>query len=145
MERIVATGRLELPLPAAEALWLFTPEGERAWVEGWSPIYSTGEPSERAGTVFVTRAHGAETTWVVIGIDRREHTAAYARLTPGHHAGTVRVRCQDLRPGYSRVMVEYDLTALEGSRPSALDGFREAPFAALIESWGTAISRYLSA
>lgn len=145
MTRIHAEGRLELPLPAAEALWLFTPEGERAWVEGWDPTYPAGEPGESSGTVFVTEGHEAATTWVVIEIDRREHAAAYARVTPGHHSGLVRVRCEDLRPGYCRVIVEYDLTALAGSSESVLDPYRPAPFAEMIESWTAAITRYLSA
>ena len=50
----VGEGQFELPIAAAEAINLFTPEGERAWAPGWSPEYPAGEASESTGTVFTT-------------------------------------------------------------------------------------------
>jgi len=142
-ERIAASGEFELPIPAAEALWLFTPEGERAWVPDWDPRYPAGNPSEAGGTVFVISAHGVETTWVIIMVDRSKHSAAYARVTPEHHAGTLSVTCTDSRPGYSTVSVTYDLTALEGADSSVLDSYRPDAFATMLESWATGIASRL--
>lgn len=52
---VVLTGSFTVPLGAEAAYRLFTPEGERAWADGWSPAY----PLEGAyaddtapGTVF---------------------------------------------------------------------------------------------
>jgi hypothetical protein len=142
-ERIAASGHFELPLPAAEAVWLFTPEGERAWVPDWNPRYPAGNPSEAGGTVFATSAHGVETTWVIITVDRSKHVVAYARMTPGRHAGTVSVECADSRPGYCTVSVRYDLTALEGVDSSLLDGYRPDAFATMMEWWAATIAVYL--
>ena len=74
----VSSGQFELPLSAAEAIWLFTPEGERVWEPGWNPQYPAGDPSEAPGTVFTTAAHSSETIWVIVEIDRSEGSATYA-------------------------------------------------------------------
>ena len=94
--------------------------------------------------MFVTSAHGVDTTWVVISIDRSEHAAGYTRFTPGQHAGTVRVKCSDTRPGYCAVSVNYDLTTLEHADASVLDPYRGKAFDAMMESWSAAIGDYLA-
>ena len=138
-----ASGQIEIPLPAGEAIWLFTPEGERAWVPGWDPVYPGGEPSESDGTVFVTDVHGLRTTWVINSIDRGTGKASYARTTPGAHAGTVGVDCEDSRPGYCTVTVRYDMTVIDDADESVLDPYRAGPFDQMLDSWATAIRAYL--
>lgn len=139
----VSSGQFELALPASEAIWLFTPEGERKWAPGWSPVYPAGDPSEAPGTVFVTDAHDTETIWVIIEIDRHGGSAAYARLTPGRHAGTVRVQCTDVRPGHSTVNVSYDMTLLGDAHTSGFDAYAPAHFADMMLDWSTRIESYL--
>jgi hypothetical protein len=143
LRRRRARDGFDLPLAADRAIALFTPEGERLWVPGWDPFYPGGERSEDAGTVFTTHAHDVETLWVIIGIDRAGATAAYARVSPGWHAGTVRVECTDARPGRCRVLVDYDLTALSEARAAHLDAYRPEPFAEMMEEWRSAIEASL--
>lgn len=47
--RITRTGSFTLPCEPLTALALFTPEGERAWVEGWAPTYLSKANDERRG------------------------------------------------------------------------------------------------
>jgi hypothetical protein len=103
--RMKFTGTIRTPLPPDQAISLFTPEGERAWVPGW-------DPHHHSDTVFTT--HG-DTIWVVLETGD-PHTVRYARVAPGRHAGTVEVRCHP--DGTARVT--YDLTPLA---TGALDGF----------------------
>jgi hypothetical protein len=138
-----STGQFELPLPAAEAIWLFTPEGERVWAPGWNPVYPAGDPSEASGTVFTTAAHGLETIWVIIEIERSGGAATYARLTPGHHAGMVRVRCVDARPGHCTVTVSYDMSLLGDRDASGFDAYAPAHFEDMMRDWSRAIRAYL--
>lgn len=139
-----ASGKFELPMPAAEAIGFFTPEGERSWAPGWEPMYPTGEPSETPGTVFTTSHRDVETVWVVEQIDRDAHTSAYSRITIGHHAGTVRVRCDDQTSDQCVVSVEYDMTMLPGGRSEALDAYDEPSFAAMMKEWATRVTATLS-
>jgi hypothetical protein len=137
--RLRSSGQFDVALPATEAIELFTPEGELGWVPGWDPRYPAGRPSEESGTVFVTGSGAIETTWVVLEIDRQRARAAYARVTPGHHAGIVRVVCSDAPEGDCTATVIYDMTLLSDD-VSALDAYAEHNFEAMLREWSMAIA-----
>jgi len=138
------SGRFELPICAADAISFFTPEGERSWVPGWNPTYPAGAMSEDPGTVFITSHTGIETVWIVEGIDRARHTSSYARVTMGHHAGTVRVRCNDQPDDRCVVTVDYDMTAFTPSRPATFDAYNDDSFAAMMVEWATRVTAVLT-
>jgi hypothetical protein len=141
--RRAASGHFELDLPAHKAIALFTPEGERDWVPGWNPTYPTGNASETPGTVFIS-AHGSvETIWLIHTIDIHECQVSYSRFTPGHHAGTVRVSCDDTPRGGAVVSVTYDMSLLPGSDPSGLDPYDDHQFEAMLADWAQAIAHNL--
>lgn len=140
------TGGFVVPLPPDEAFHLFTPVGERAWVEGWDPMFPDpmGEKDDTLpGTVFQTHADGDATTWVVLE-RRRGQSVSYARLTPGHRAGTVTVTLAPA-PAAARiteVTVTYDLTALTETAQAELEAFAEG-YPAFMRSWQDAIAKHL--
>ena len=138
-----STGRFELPIPASEAIDYFTPEGERSWAPGWDPTYPAGQPTETPGTVFVTHHGDIPTVWIIGTIDRVNHAASYSRLTSGHHAGTVRVRCDDQADHRCVVSVEYDMTALARD-PHALDAYSDEHFSGMIRAWQTQVGDALA-
>src|SRR5215475_9792282 len=86
------TGVVAVPLPAFEAIKLFTPEGERLWAgrSGWAPTYPDPARTEGAGTVFETRHGHGHTTWVITLQTPSE--ISYARISSAGTAGTVEVR-----------------------------------------------------
>jgi hypothetical protein len=52
MNRFRNTITISVPLPADDAMALFTARGERRWVEGWNPEFPAGEPSEEGTGPF---------------------------------------------------------------------------------------------
>jgi hypothetical protein len=130
-------------LPATQAIGFFTPEGERIWAPDWDPIYAAGAPSETSGTVFTTSAHGTDTIWLIQQIDRSGCVASYVRITPGLHAGTVTVSCDDDPDGGCVVSVTYDMSLLPGIPPEGLDAFADGAFEAMMGEWAGAVSRSL--
>jgi hypothetical protein len=134
-----SSGEFSVSLPLADAIACFTPEGERTWVPGWDPSYAASQMSESPGTVFTTAADGIETIWVIITIDREGGRSAYARITPGHHAGTVRVQCSEESPGQTAVVVSYDMTQL-GADPSVLESYAEPGFGEMLNEWSQLIA-----
>jgi len=138
-----ASGRFELPISTSDAISFFTPEGERRWAPGWDPTYPAGEPSETPGTVFITHHGDTQTVWVIEKIDHEAHTSVYSRTTPGHHAGTVRVRCDDHPDGHCVVSVEYDMTALTPDHAHALDAYNDEHFEAMMKEWATRVTAAL--
>jgi hypothetical protein len=125
---------VRLERPAGQAFHLFTPVGERLWAEGWDPSFPDGESGDGGapGTVFTTDAHGRHTIWVVL--DRRDDAIRYARITPGHLAGTVEVRL-----GEGAAEVTYDLTALTPDAVPELEAFA-AGYDAFMAEWERAIA-----
>jgi hypothetical protein len=116
--RMNHTGTLQVPLPPDEAIALFTPEGEKAWVPDW-------DPHHHSDTVFTT----GHAIWIALE-DGDPHAVRYARVAPGHHAGTVTVRCHADGEA-TRAEVTYDLTPLS---PGGLDHFA-AGYDAMLAEW----------
>jgi hypothetical protein len=136
------TGRLRVGLPPGEAFPLFTPRGERAWAHGWQPHFPAEAPDDsEPGTVFETASHGQHTTWLVT---EREpgRRIGYARVTPGHQAGTVTVGLAAAGDG-SEVEVTYLLTALSDAAGVHLAEFA-AGYAAYLRSWEEAIAALIA-
>lgn len=142
MNRFRDTVTISVPLPADEAVQLFTARGERAWVEGWDPEFPAGEPTEEVeGTVFVTTAADRSTYWVVAA--RASRGVRYARTTPGFFAGTVEVRERRSDSRSTMVDVTYDLSALTPQGAAELDDFA-AGYEQEISAWAVAIETALA-
>jgi hypothetical protein len=127
--RITVAGSFTVPCDARTALPLFTPEGERAWVEGWAPTYPSGATDE-VGAVWTTAGH-SHTTWVTVM--RAADHVTYARVSDNGTAGLVDVRCLDADAG-ATVHVTYDLTA---TNPTGLPLLHHlaAGFDGMLEEW----------
>ena len=135
-QRLVGTVRV--PLPPDEAFRLFTPLGERDWVDGWQPWFPAATDDDTApGTVFRTGSGEDTTIWVVTARERGRQIA-YARTTPGAKAGTVTVTLAPADGG-SEASVVYELTALTDSAAADLDRFAAA-YPDFLMSWQEAIA-----
>ena len=136
------SGRIQVGLPPAEAFRLFTPRGEQEWAQGWQPRFPAASLDDtEPGTVFETAAHGQDTVWLVMDREPGERIS-YARVTPGHQAGTVTVII--IAAGdRSEVEVTYELTALSDAAGEELRGFG-ASYQAYLRSWQEAIAALLN-
>jgi hypothetical protein len=120
------TAYITIPHAFADAMWLFTPEGERLWAgaEGWDPHYPLADRTDGVGAVFTTEHAGRETVWVIV--DRTDTKIRYARATPGFTAGTVEVEvAADVAPAQPEMSftVSYELTALSDAGAHSLAAF----------------------
>lgn len=136
--------RITLPLPADEALELFTPEGERLWIADWSPRHhypSNGETIE--GMIFTT-GEGAELTyWTMTDFDLVRHRVRYARVTPGSRSTIVEVVCIASGDHQCHVDVSYALTGLSEKGNAVIAGFTGDAYVKMIEDWREKILDYL--
>lgn len=145
-EHIVRSHSLVVERPAAEAVQLFTPEGERAWAPGWDPQYRhPGDGQLERGMVFTTGRGDEHTIWTVIRCEPQHGLMEYVRTTPASRTGTVLVQCAPLDDRRTRVTVVYSLTALSEDGNKILRDLDEAKFRAFIGSWEQAIATALAA
>jgi hypothetical protein len=145
-EHAVRSCSFELALPRDRAFALFTPEGEKAWAEGWDPEYlHPADGRAIPGMVFRTRHGGEETIWTMSRLDARSGTVAYVRCTPGSRVATVEVSCTPRAPGVCVVAVTYAITALTEAGNEWVRAMDEAHYAAFIGEWKAAIEAQLVA
>ena len=136
--RVTLTGSFTLPCDPATALPLFTPEGERAWVDGWDPTYLS-DATDEVGAVWTTGAH-SHTIWVTVV--RTDDQVSYARVSDNWTAGIVTVECLAAEVGTS-VQVTYDLTATSTAAATWLEDF-SAGYAGMLEDWRNRTGRLLN-
>ncbi len=116
---------------------MFTAQGERKWAPGWDPEILSGDTQR--GSVFRTRAHGHETTWIVTDYRTDEGRASYARMVDGRDMGLVDVSVRADGRG-SAVTVTYTMTALNRASAAYVAEFLAAAhFATFIEEWRAAL------
>lgn len=138
-------GVITVDLGAQDTLELFTPEGERRWVDGWQPeyLYRAGGGDE-IDTVFRTRHGGEETLWIVLDHDLEEGTASYSRLTPGSRLGTVTVSVDGIDERSSWVEICYEMTGLSPAGNEALRALDAKAFRAMLDDWQQRIAGTLT-
>jgi hypothetical protein len=146
-KRIIRSGVIGLPALPNQVFPLFTPTGEKLWVNGWDPeaVYPESGATEK-GMVFKTgRPDGAHSVWIMTEHDPENLRVAYVRVTAGSDVCVVAVRCDPGPEGGTRAHVAYTLTALgeRGSEYLAED-FSEERYQERMEAWEEAITRYLS-
>jgi hypothetical protein len=136
------TVAIRVDLPRAEAMALFTADGERRWAHGWDPHHPDPARREGPGAVFVTAHSDPPTTWVMV--DQQQRAVRYTRVTPGVVAGTVAVEVTRDDERATHVAVTYDLTALSPAGEQWLTAFA-ADYDADIASWERDIRAALQA
>jgi hypothetical protein len=140
---VTCSGTFELALAAERAGELFTPEGERRWVDGWDPRYPDPDADRTApGTVFVTDRDGAEVAWVITARERA--AMRYARFDERGTFATVDVEWEPISEGSTRVEVVYRSTAIRESGRAELARFAAA-YDEYLRAWREAIETSLSA
>ena len=133
-----------LALTVREAFELFTPEGEKAWAEGWDPEYLHPADGRLAmGMVFRTRAGAEETLWTVACCDPSS-CVEYVRCTPGSRVAVVRVRCTPLAGDRCEVTVAYAFTGLSEAGNAWIRAMDEPRYAEFIGSWRSGIEAMLA-
>ncbi len=130
------TGFITVELPFEETLELFTPEGERRWVDDWQPDYlHRAGGGDEIDTVFRTSHGGEETFWIVLDHDLEDGTISYSRMTPGSRLGTVAVSVEGIDEGSCWVEVTYELTATSDAGNQTLQRLTPQAYRAMLADW----------
>ena len=137
-------GVVAVALPFAEAMPLFTPEGERPWAAGWDPQYlHPVSPDAREGVVFQTTNKGENTaTWVQTRYEPTEGRASYVYVIPDHHTAMVDVCVTPEGEDRSRASVRYRMTSLSPDADESVRAFGAA-YDEEMSHWAEAIQRHV--
>ncbi len=131
---------ITVDLPVSDALPLFTPKGEEAWVPGWQPFYiwpRTGEICEEM--IFKTGEGLEETIWTCLVWRPDQGHVRYHRLTPSSRLTFVDMHCRPEAADRTRVRVTYEVFALTSHGQTFLENLTELAFAKMINGWSDLI------
>ncbi len=138
------SGNFGLPISPEQAFSFFSPEGERSWVNGWTPEYLHPTSGElEPGLVFRTDADGEETLWLLVRYDVEILEAEYVRVTPNSRIGTVTIRCSSDGDGDTNVEVFYELTGLSETGNRTLSLMTAESYDSMLEEWRNRITAVL--
>ena len=127
--------------PMAQAILLFTPQGEETWVPNWAPTYITPVGGETSEEMLFLTEHGDETTfWTCMKWEPEAGHARYLRLTPGSRVGFVDVRCETADTSTTSVRVSYRMHGLSSAGEAQLAEMTQDGFNAMIDEWAALIS-----
>jgi hypothetical protein len=139
-ERADRSSSFERPISASDALPLFTPEGEKAWAEGWDPEYVFPPDGHFAvGMVFRTTIGDEDTIWTVTRYEPAAGLVEYVRCTPSSRIAVVSVNCTPLGAARCRVTVRYVFTGLTPAGNAWIRAMDEERYGQFIASWRSEI------
>ncbi|MDQ2714501.1 MAG: SRPBCC family protein [Chloroflexota bacterium] len=144
-QQVTRSHTIHLPATPHEVFPLFSPLGEKHWVQGWDPemLYPSSGVAQ-SGTVFTTQ-HANEPTriWTIIAYAREQAHVSYLNVLPDSHVSRIEVSCEAQGTQATLARITYTLTALTPQGNTYLDGFTQEYYQAYISFWETAITHYL--
>lgn len=134
---------INVPLPVADALQLFTPKGEEAWINHWRPTYVQPTDGRTQKDMIFKTGDGDDTTfWTCLDWEPDQGRVRYLRVTPASRVTFVKVECRPAAEG-TNVQVQYQFVALNEAGSKFIAGIGPADFAQMIQSWSDMIAGYL--
>lgn len=131
--------------PLSEAMPLFTPKGEESWVPGWAPDYISPKSGDTCEEMLFVTSNDDETTyWTCLNWQPNDGHVRYLRLTPESRACFVDVQCRPDGPESTRVVVTYQMHALNSAGRAYMSDMTECAFAEMIDGWAQLIQERVS-
>lgn len=141
--QVIREGSFELDTTADKALLFFTPEGERAWVDGWDPkpVYpAQKDVAFQANAVFRVDENEEKSLWTIVEANLKEHVAEYVYVVEGERLSRVRVQTQPLTGNRCAVHVRYVHTATSEKGLRFLATVTEEVYAQKMRDWRRMVS-----
>lgn len=133
---ITLDGSFTLALSTVQAFPLFSPEGERAWADGWEPEVLHPQGGDwSVGQVFRTQDGGREVVWVVTDLNHESGSVTYHRVEGRDLVARVSVRCEQEGEAETRVSVSYADFSLSDAGDDEITGMSEAAYADKMRNW----------
>ena len=140
---VTHTGHVTLEAPPEKTFPLFTPEGERAWAEGWDPeVLFPADGQIREGLVFRTPDHGG-TVWVLMKYDQASFTIAYSATAAGALVREIEVHCRPAAGNRTEVLVTDTYVGLSEHGNMFVGQLDEASYSKKMAHWQEVINRAL--
>lgn len=143
LAQITNIGGFELDCSADKAFPMFSPEGERLWVDGWNPkpLFPIGaEIAFATHSVFTLEMGGERSLWQILEVDSDHQRADYLYVVEGSRIVRVQVSVEPLALERCRVRVMYTVTSLTSAGARFLETFTPEAFEEKMKNWRRLVS-----
>ena len=138
------TGTIVLHAAIDDVFPLFSPLGEKKWVEGWEPEILAPRGADWAEEmVFRTRSGGREDVWVIAELDRSGYRVVYYRTEPNLLVARVEVACRALDDERTEATITYSYVGLSNAGNEHIAEWTGAAYRSKMERWEKTINDYL--
>ena len=147
MSKIQHTELFEIAQPIQELFPLFSAEGEKKWVPGWSyeNIMSSTELHE--DYVFITKTHDHATTdaiWVVKKYEPENHCVQFYKVEPEDKVGIIEVVCTQITDTKTEVQVTYEYIGLSDKGNLFIKDFTSSKYKEILAEWKSLLDTYFN-
>ncbi len=134
----------QLVAPPATVFPMLCPVREVEWVSDWDPysVFSVSGVAE-PDCVFVTRAEGVESIWVITLHDPDAHRVEMIKVTPGMTAAKLEFALEADGEQASRMHVAYTHTALSQPGRKVVADFDEEHWLEFMQKMESELNHYL--
>jgi hypothetical protein len=147
MRKVQHTETFEIAQPIQELFHLFSAEGEKKWVPGWTykNIMSSTELHE--DYIFITKSHDHATTdaiWIVKKYEPENYRVQFYKVEPGDKIGIIEVVCVQLTDTSTEVQVAYEYIGLSGKGDLFIKDFTASKYKEFIAEWKILLDTYFN-
>ncbi len=124
---------------------LFSAEGEKLWVPGWSYIPVTGGEKMHEDYMFMTSNHAYATTnaiWLVKKYEPERYFVQFYKVEPEDKIAVITVSCASISSMRSKVTVEYKYVALSDKGRDFIADHGQNDFETFIGQWKTLLETH---
>src|SRR5574337_1500814 len=145
MSAVKHTSSFEIARSASELFPLFSAEGEKLWVPGWTYRNMTAGTDLHEDYVFVTGNHdhaASDAIWMVKRYEPERYLVQFYKVEPVEKVGVIEVRCFDLNESRTKVQVTYEYIGLSEAGDRFISSFTSSEYSAFIAQWETLLVKY---
>ncbi len=124
---------------------LFSAEGEKLWVPGWTYENIMGSTELHEDYVFLTANHDHATTkaiWLVKAYNPESSFVQFYKVEPENKVGIISVQCMKMSNTTTEVEVSYEYIGLSKEGNDFIEGFTSLKYNAFIDEWKDLLLNY---
>ena len=145
MSRIKHSASFEIPQAIDVLFPLFSAEGEKAWVPGWTYKHVMGSNDLHEDYVFVTTNHdhaSADAVWIVKEYDPSNYRVQFYKVEPEQKVGIIEVQCIAQGNSKAKVQVTYEYIGLSEKGNQFVSDFTTDDYQVFISEWQILLLKY---
>jgi hypothetical protein len=148
MSIIKHTANFNIDQPIDVLFPLFSAEGEKLWVPGWTYENIMGSTELHEDYVFLTTNHDhamIKAIWLVKAYKPESYFVQFYKVEPENKVGIISVQCTEISDDATGIEVSYEYIGLSKEGNKFIEDFTSLKYDAFIDEWKKLLLNYFGA